>query len=172
MACETTKSGKVGVLATPSTVASQAYTESVHRLDAGIEVHQVACPLFVPLAEEGWGTHPATEMIAESYLSELVDSEVDTIILGCTHYPLLEDVISSVSARLLGSHTRIVNSADVIARKVRQTLEHLDLKATSRSDEHAFYATDVSSRSQVVAERFWQNPVSALPRFQHVDLPN
>lgn len=172
MACETTKSGRVGILATPGTVASQAYTHAVHRLDASIEVHQVACPLFVPLAEEGWGTHPATEIIAESYLSELKGSEVDTIILGCTHYPLLEEVISSVSARLLGSHTRIVNSADVIAGKVRRTLERLGLNATSRNEDHSFYATDVSSRSQVVAERFWQNPMSALPRFQHVDLPN
>jgi glutamate racemase len=84
-----TKNGKIGVIGTYSTISNEAYSRKLKQLNSEIEVFEKACPLFVPLAEEGWTDHKATELIAEEYLDELIKEEIDTLVLGCTHYPVL-----------------------------------------------------------------------------------
>ena len=172
MANALSKTGKVAVLATPGTIRSHAYPNALRNLNPNIEVHQVACPLFVPLAEEGWLDHEVTEIVAETYLSELTNTGIDTVILGCTHYPLLEGIIAKVASRILGSETRIINSASVVAKALQRKLAALNLLSTQRDSPHHFFATDVSHRSQIVANRFWQGDSEPSPVFQHVDLPN
>src|SRR5437763_10849812 len=108
--------GRVGVIATEGTVKSRAYTKAIHAIDAKIEVIESPAPLFVPLAEEGWAnTHVARE-VAEIYLEPLIDAGVDTLVLGCTHYPILRGTIEKV----VGDAVRIVDSAETTAARVRQ----------------------------------------------------
>jgi len=172
MANAVSTSGKVAILATPGTIRSNAYPIALRALNPSIDVFQVACPLFVPLAEEGWMDHEVTNLVAETYLSELIGTGVDTIILGCTHYPLLESVITIVAERLLGHHVKVINSATVVAETVDKALAQLNLRSSHTCGAHTFYATDVSHRSQVVADRFWQGGQRPAPVFEHVDLPN
>src|SRR5712691_5158348 len=116
-AAECTK-GRIGVIATEGTVSSRAYTRAIHAIKPSIEVIESAAPLFVPLAEEGWAnTHVARE-VAEIYLGPLVDAGIDTLVLGCTHYPILRGTIESV----VGAKVQIVDSAETTARCVQQEL--------------------------------------------------
>src|SRR5690606_32820001 len=87
------KPARIGVIATEATISSNAYRDAIHRADPGAEVFQAACPLFVPLAEEGWTDEPETVSIAERYLKEMRDHRPETLVLGCTHYPILREVI-------------------------------------------------------------------------------
>ena len=89
-----TRSGRIGVIGTPGTVRSGAYAAAVRALRPDVEVVARACPLFVPLVEEGWLDHPVTRQVAEEYLAPLARSRLDTLILGCTHYPLLEPLLA------------------------------------------------------------------------------
>ena len=162
---------RIAVLATPGTIASQAYPKAIEKIDSSIRVEQVACPLFVPLAEEGWTDHEVTRMIVETYLKPLQAFKPDTLILGCTHYPLLQDAIEHVAQHLFGEQTEVVNSATVVAQTVRDALVSLDLLSETRLHPNHFFATDVSERSQVVAQRFWSQQHGDPPFFHHVDLP-
>src|SRR5205085_2366902 len=110
--------GRVGVIATEGTVKSKAYTKAIRALRSDVEVIEAAAPLFVPLAEEGWAnTHVARE-VAEIYLEPLIDAGIDTLVLGCTHYPILRGTIEQV----VGDAVRIVDSAETTAECVRQAL--------------------------------------------------
>jgi glutamate racemase len=171
-AIDTSQSNRIAVLATPGTIASNAYPEALQSLKPNAQVRQVACPLFVPLAEEGWIDHQVTRLVVETYLTPLVDFTPDTLILGCTHYPILQNVIESVAHHLFGSNTQVVNSAKVVARTVASKLGALGLLSQNAGDEHRFFATDVSDRSQTVAQRFWSQQHGKPPHFSHVDLPN
>lgn len=171
-ALATSRSNRIAVLATPGTISSQAYPSAINELEPSAEVKQIACPLFVPLAEEGWVDHQVTRLVVETYLTPLIDFQPDTIILGCTHYPILQTMIETVAHRLLGSATQVVNSATVVAKTVRTQLEGLDLLARANKNQHQFFATDVSNRSQIVAQRFWSKQHGTPPHFSHVDLPN
>ena len=129
--------GRVGVIATESTIRSDAYGRAIRRLDASIEVHGQACPLFVPLVEEGWSDDPISEQIAERYLAPLLDADVDTLVLGCTHYPLLKPILQ----RVVGAGVRLVDSAETVAREVTRGLGDQDLLAATGADHH-FCVTD------------------------------
>lgn len=115
-----TKNKKVGVIGTPATISSGAYQKAINQLDSSIEIHQKACPLFVPLAEEGlqWWDNDITYRIAQEYLLPLKQTGVDTLVLGCTHYPLLKNVI----ARVMGDRVKLVSSAFEVARVVKKTI--------------------------------------------------
>ena len=93
MALSTTKNKKIGVIGTEGTVKSQAYLKAIKAREPEAEIFSAACPLFVPIAEEGWQDKPIAESIVREYLSPLMENEIDTLVLGCTHYPLLKDVI-------------------------------------------------------------------------------
>jgi glutamate racemase len=159
VAARTSRTGRVGVIGTPGTVRSGAYQEAIRRARADAEVTSRDCPLFVPLAEEGW-TDPADEVVrgvARRYLAPLRDAGVDTVVLGCTHYPLLAPAIG---AELPG--VALVDSASAVAAEVLARFG-----AEDREAEHRFFVTDAPERFLAVAGRFLGRPVSAA---DHVDV--
>ena len=117
-AVEASENKRILVLGTEATIASRAYQQAIHSLDPEIDVFGIACNLFVPLAEEGILDGPIPKMIAEEYLKEALKNDVDTIVLGCTHYPLLKKVIQEVA----GEKIKIVDSAVSLARKLQSSL--------------------------------------------------
>lgn len=134
---------KVLVLATESTVRSKAYPKEFARQAHEVSVEQVSCPLLVPLAEAGWFEHPITQEILKTYLSEAKDPDFDTVVLGCTHYPLLEASLRS----LVGEERSLVHSGDALAEEVFQQLQHSQkLNPSSQQGNIKFYATDHVSR--------------------------
>lgn len=136
-----TRNKRVGIIGTAATINSGAYKEAVSELDNSIEIIQRACPLFVPLVEEGqeWWENEITLGITEKYLAPLREAAVDTLVLGCTHYPLLQPVISKV----MGGAVRLVSSAKEVARVVRQTIADNDLQADGlNSPVYSYYTSD------------------------------
>jgi len=120
-----TKSGHVGVIGTRATVQSKAYEKAIHAIDSAIKVRVQACPLLVPLIEEGWLEDPVTDQIIQRYLNPMVRSGIDTLVLGCTHYPLLSKALS----RYVGSGITLVDSARNCAANVKAVLQKLSLSA-------------------------------------------
>ena len=167
---EVTAGGSIAVLGAPATIASNAYVEAIHEHAPGARVHQVACPLFVPLVEEGWLEHAVTRAVAVEYLTNLEDHGVDTIILGCTHYPLLSEVLRSVVDERLGEHVKIVDSATAGARATRELLDKLQLHCQSESVSHRFFVTDAPERVGEVGDRFWKETTDQSLVLEHVDL--
>ena len=149
----------VGVIATESTVQSGAYTQAIKKVDTSVKVVERACPLFVPLAEEGWEENEVTHTIAATYLADL-RSRIDTLVLGCTHYPILRDVIQQT----VGEDVRMIDSGEATALEVRSLLQQKELArqtlptgALNRQlcdDLDHFYVTDAAERFARVAERF------------------
>jgi glutamate racemase len=158
-AVKQTRSGYVGVIATEATVASGAYEQAMLRERSGLEIISRACPLFVPLAEEGWLDHPVTRQVAEEYLAELRHSNLDTLVLGCTHYPILRPVIEAV----MGNNTSYVDSGEAVADELASLLEERDLRRTSdEPPSEQFYVTDSASRFRRVAELFLGRPLESV----------
>src|SRR5687768_14686829 len=148
-------SGVVGVIATEGTVRSKAYTKAIHAIDPDVQVIESAAPLFVPLAEEGWAnTHVARE-VAEIYLEPLIDAGIDTLVLGCTHYPILRGTIEQV----VGGAVVIVDSAETTARTVKEALA-----ATSRVSQPSrqFLVTDAEERFRRIAGEFLAQEIEHL----------
>ena len=123
LAVQMTRNNRIGVIGTQATVSSNAYACAINELNADIEVLSQACPLFVPLAEEGFIVHPATQLIAEHYLTELRKQHIDTLVLGCTHYPILRQMI----AETIGSTIRIIDSAEAVALQAGEMLRERNL---------------------------------------------
>ncbi len=154
-----TRGGTIAVLGTPATVSSGAYQAALQRFAPLSRVVARACPLFVPLAEEGWVDGEVPRLAAERYLSELRNSGVDTAVLGCTHYPLLAKVI----AQVLGGEVAIVDSAHATAEAVASLLETRGLLRPPGSPaHHRTLCTDVPDRFRAVAERFLGRPVDSV----------
>jgi glutamate racemase len=146
-----TGKGRVGVLGTSATVASGAYRRELLRVRPGLKVVSLACPLFVPLIEEGWAGHEVARKVAREYLRPLARTGVDTVILGCTHYPLLKAVIRGV----LGPRITLVDSAEAVAGRLSSLLRARGLaRAGRRPGRESFYLTDTGGSFLRVAERF------------------
>ncbi|HQK87356.1 MAG TPA: glutamate racemase [Acidobacteriota bacterium] len=148
-----TRKARVGVIATESTVGSASYQNLLRELGPQTEVYAGACPLFVPLVEEGWLDHPVTREVARLYLEPLRAQGVDTLILGCTHYPLLKGVIAAT----LGPDVQLVDSAAALAGEISSLLTALSLERRPEAGGPAaddFYVTDSIPRFQRVAEIF------------------
>jgi glutamate racemase len=158
-AAATTRSGRVGVIATESTIDSDAYGRELRRLRPDVEVISRACPLFVPLVEEGWHDDPVAHEVARRYLMPLREQEIDTLVLGCTHYPLLRDVIADV----MGPAVALVDSAQAVAEVMAADLARLDLIAApdAVSEQH-FCVTDAGARFARIGARFLGRPELAL----------
>jgi glutamate racemase len=132
----------VGVIGTESTVRSDAYARALARLAPDLVVTSRACPLLVPLVEEGWHDDPVTEQVARRYLAPLLDAGVDTLVLGCTHYPLLRPLLG----RVAGDGVTLVDSAESVAEEVARGLADAGLAAPAGSPvEHHLFVTDASS---------------------------
>jgi len=150
-AVQATRSGKIGVIGTAGTVASGAYERAIRALRPDAAVCATACPLFVPLVEEGWFDHPATELIARQYLQPLERAGVDVLVLGCTHYPLLKPLL----ARVLGSGVTLVDSAEETAKVVAQTLDQGGLLTSPDGHPvHRFVVSDDEPHFRKVGARF------------------
>lgn len=138
--------GRVGVIATEATVRSDAYPRALRALRPDLEILSRACPLFVPLVEEGWHDDPVTERVAGRYLEPLLAAGIDTLVLGCTHYPLLVPVL----ARVAGPEVTLVDSAEAVAEMVAAGLAERDLQAT-HPPAHHFCVTDSGESFQRLA---------------------
>jgi glutamate racemase len=148
-------SGVVGVIATEGTVRSKAYTKAILALDPNIRVIESAAPLFVPLAEEGWAnTHVARE-VAEIYLAPLIDAGIDTLVLGCTHYPILRATIEQI----VGGAVTIVDSAETTAETVKEALGETQGVA---DPEYHFLVTDAEERFRRIAGEFLEHEIANL----------
>ena len=151
MATEATKNGKIGVIGTRATIGSATYTTYIRQLNPGIEVIGKECPLFVHLVEEGLWEDPVTEEIARRYLTDLIDIGIDTLILGCTHYPLIRKTVQ----RIMGENVRLVNPAYETARELKDLLaEHSILNEQTPglgTNIHRFFVSDAAERFQIFA---------------------
>lgn len=150
-AVRATRSGRIGVIGTAGTVASGAYERAIEAVRPGASVHARACPLFVPLVEEGWFDHGATELIAREYLEPLRQAAVDVLVLGCTHYPLLKPLL----ARVMGPGVTLIDSAEETATAVQHEVEERGLAAPATNDPtHCFIVSDDEPHFRKVGARF------------------
>ncbi len=156
VAARTSKNGKIGVIGTEGTIGSQIYTTTIRSYAPGAEVIGKPCPLFVPLVEEGWLKDPITVEIARRYLDSFLKSDIDTLIMGCTHYPLLRSTLRGI----LGDRVNLVNPAYETARCLKELLEEQDLVNDGAGEEtglqYQFYVSDA-------AEKFKNFANSILP---------
>lgn len=157
-------SGRVGVIGTEGTIMSRAYDRAIRRLVPEVSIFTRACPLFVSLAEEGWVEGEITRLIVEKYLDSLNEEEIDTLVLGCTHYPLLKDPI----AHVMGGGVRLIDSAEETARAVRDHLREKKMMVPSdRRPQRQFYVTDLPAKFRSVGRRFLGNTIG---RARQVDI--
>ncbi len=150
-ALRVSKNKSIGVIATPATIASGTYQRQIKEMNSGISLHSRSCPLFVPLAEEGWINDEITMLIARRYLEELKEKRIDTLILGCTHYPLLSEVIAGV----MGEGVRIISSGYEAAKEAGRLLGEKGLFCDKKNSSRIrFFVTDDVKRFREVGERF------------------
>lgn len=160
-AANTTRNGKIGVIGTVGTINSRAYQKAIHQLDPKLSVYPLPCPLFVSLAEEGYTDREATRLIAAEYLDPLIKSGVDTLVLGCTHYPLLKKVIS----RTMGKKVNLIDSADETAKEIKDFLEqHHLLRKIGKRSSRRYFVSDVPDRFVEVGERFLKGKIRKVIR--------
>jgi glutamate racemase len=146
-----TANNRVGIIGTVATISSDSYAKAIQKLSPDVKVFSLACPLFVPLAEEGYIEKEATRLIARDYLKTLIDVDIDTLVLGCTHYPLLKGVIGEV----MGDRVRLVDSAEETAREAAAVLGAKGLLRPRGSEIiHKFYVSDVPDKFSSLVERF------------------
>ena len=158
-AARQTRSGKIGVIGTDGTIASESYKNALEKLNDQITCKSMACPLFVALAEEGWTVGPIARMVAEAYLAELRLEEIDTLILGCTHFPLLRSVISET----LGEEVELIDSAEATVSELRRRLESASgLREGDGKPVHRFLVSDAPERFKRIGERFLGRPLGKV----------
>ncbi|NMG67192.1 glutamate racemase [Azoarcus indigens] len=155
--------GRIGVIGTPTTINSNAYARRIHALDPTVRVYSRACPLFVPLVEEGWLDHEVTRLTAQEYLRPVLAEEVDGLVLGCTHYPLLKPLLRDV----VGSGVKLIDSAYTTAEFAAASLQAAGLAHVSELPaRYRYVVTDVPLRFQTIGERFLGR---SLGRVEKVD---
>jgi len=154
-----TKNGKVGVIGTAATIRSGTYETALKSIDPELIVYSIPCPLFVPLVEEGWTScsDEAAINVASRYLKELKQAEIDTLILGCTHYPLLHDVISKV----MGPNVTLIDSGAETAKTVASDLQKKDIINENKADNSIkYYVTDSVQGFSDLASRFLDSNIN------------
>ena len=150
-AVRATRTGHIGVIGTAGTIRSQAYDRAIHAENPDVRVTALACPLFVPIVEEGWTNHEAAHLIAEEYLAPFVKDPIDTLVLGCTHYPLLKPVIGEI----VGRSVRLIDSAEETALDARRMLAANDLAAPPDGEgAYRFIASDDPQQFLTLGRRF------------------
>jgi len=151
-AVDASRYGRIGVIATRATVESKVYEQELHKLEPGLKIYERACPLLVPLVEEGWVGKPETRMILKKYLRPFKSEKIDTLILGCTHYPFLKKDIT----RIMGKNCHILDAPGIVADKLVDYLErHPEIeKRLYRERGRAFYTTDDTERFKAFGEKF------------------
>lgn len=155
------QAGRIGIIATRGTIRSHAYQHALALRRTGLIIHAVAAPLLVPLVEEDWLDHPATGMVLKSYLDPLIDRGIDTLMLACTHYPLLIPTLR----QLLPAGVALIDSATTCAEHLRRELARLDLMAPEQRDGSLeIHLTDLSEEFETLARRFLKRPPGRIQR--------
>ncbi len=158
-AIEVTVNGRVGVVGTEGTIRSGAYERALRQKCADIEVYATACPLFVPLAEEGWAGHEVARLAAHEYLAPLLAEDIDTLVLGCTHYPLLKPLLQEV----VGPRVQLVDSAQETAKAVAAQLKMHGLQNQGQSIPlPRYFVTDIPDRFERVGGAFLGEPLQGV----------
>ncbi len=157
-AAEKTSSGKVGVIATTATINSDAYTNAIREINNKITVYSQPCPLFVPLVEEGWGDKPAAKLIIQEYLTPLKIANIDTLVLGCTHYPLLIKQIQD----FVSENVSLVVSATTCAKDLKILLEEKNILSDNNNAESTFFVTDMAARFSELGAKFLGKSLNAI----------
>jgi len=154
-----TRNGRIGVIGTVGTIQSGQYQRTIQTHAQDARVFAKACPLFVPLAEEGWTDGPVPEQVAHTYLRELLDQGIDTLVLGCTHYPLLKTTI----ARVAGGEVALIDSAEAVSAAVRHSLDERGLsRRAAEPGSRTFLVTDSPEDFVRVGRRFLEEPISEV----------
>ena len=170
-AVEHSPHGRIGVVGTLATVGSNAYADAIARLDPKADVQQRACPLFVPLVEEGWLDHAVTRLVAEEYLHELKAAGLESLILGCTHYPMLAPLLHDY----MGPSVKLIDSGAEAARATADLLAERGLltPAGGGVPQHHFFLSDEPRRRSFtrVAEAFLGRPLPKVSVVDQTDLP-
>lgn len=152
-AADVTKNGNIGIIGTEGTIRSGIYSKLLYQINPDLNVYGKACPLFVPLAEEGWIYDSVTREVARRYLGEFQGKDVDSIVLGCTHYPLLRNLIRDVVQEVLGDGVALVNPAVETAKNLKNLLAEHDLLAAGGqvSEHNTFYVSDGAEKFRFLA---------------------
>jgi len=163
-AIDTSRNFRIGIIGTEGTIKSRAFEQALKKINRKVEVFSRSCPLFVPLVEEGWLNEPETWQIAEKYLSPLKGEHIDTLILGCTHYPLLKEMVS----RIMGQGVSLIDTAEATAKAVQNTLLERDLlREESHRGAHKFFVSDDPEKFlQLGREFFW----GGMDKAERIDL--
>lgn len=154
-AVKKTNNQRIGIIATEGTVRSQSYEQVIQKQANDFKVFSAACPLFVPLVEEGWLEDEVTTMVARRYLEELIDKSIDTLILGCTHYPLLAETIG----RIMGPEVKLINPANETALVLEELLIKHNLIHSGQISEHEFYVSDLAQKFESFAKLILERPI-------------
>jgi len=155
---------RIGVIGTKGTIKSRTYETEIKQLDSKVKVTAVACPLFVPFVEEGWLCGDVVLSVAKTYLKPLADAKVDTVILGCTHYPLLKPVIQEV----LGKHVTLIDSAKQVAFEVKNILASEDMLNRGKGGKHKFFVSDNPEWFSSLAQRFMGRKLTNVKKVDNV----
>lgn len=159
-ACQVTRSNKVGIIGTEGTVSSGAYEKEINVINNDVKIVLKACPLFVPIAEEGWQDTEIARLTAHEYLAGLKEKGIDALVMACTHYPLLEKTI----AQVMGEDIMLVNPAYETAKSLKDILDELGIRNKGgRKTEYEFYVSDNPVKFKKIGENFLCKPIS------HVD---
>ena len=161
-ALSVTLNNNIGVIGTNSTIASNMYAIGIKKSRKDARVVSLACPLFVPLVEEGWVDNDVARLTAEKYLGTLRKEEIDTLILGCTHYPLLKNIIQDV----VGKNVKLVDSAAATAKALKDLLTEKKILSESSSNENHIYVTDLPTRFEITARRFVSGDLPVVKRVE------
>jgi glutamate racemase len=156
-----TRKKRVGIIGTRATVNSKAYSNAIRQLDPGVQVFPQACPLFVALAEEGWSDHQATDLVAREYIFPLTLEKIDTLILGCTHYPVLRRAIAAAA----GDGVTLIDSGAATAAEVGRVLDEHGLRNQSTQKPNLrFFVSDIPTKFTEVGERFMGQRMGLIRR--------
>ncbi len=164
-AIHTSAERRIGVIGTKATIKAGAYGDGIRELNDQVIVHEKACPLLVPLVEEGFAQSRVTDLILEEYLDDLIDLGIDTLVLGCTHYPLLEKEIQGI----VGGKIQVIDSAWWTAREAKMILTSENLLAEERVSQDSFFATDLTEEFSKLASTFLRGEMDSVVE---IDLHN
>jgi len=164
MASRTTKNNRIGIIGTEATIRSKSYENAIKMHNKDIQTFSLSCPLFVPLAEEGLINNEVTYLVAKKYLECFQEKQIDTLVLGCTHYPLHKDVIQEVT----GLHVCLINPALEVAKNLKDLLISKDgLRDSLQSPRHAFYVSDNTTKFEQIAAMALK---TSIPHAQKIDI--
>ncbi|MGL5315422.1 MAG: glutamate racemase [Peptostreptococcaceae bacterium] len=154
-AAYSTKNKKVGIIGTDGTIRSKAYNVEIGKLDKDIQITDKACPLFVPIVEEGWSNTDIASLTAQRYLKELMDVGIDSLVLGCTHYPLLKRTIGEI----VGENVILVNPAKETVKDLKEILEKNNIVNHEGNSTYEYYVSDIPERFEALAQEFLKKEI-------------